>query len=94
MSKEFSEGNSPQAADLAALDPHYEMSAATKGEMDNLFNAVGVVGLMAEAADGGRGPVVTLSDMATLHQAFASLGKRLMGEIPARFPNARGASQA
>jgi len=94
MSKEFQGDISPRAADLAAFDPHYEMSAAIKGDLDNLFNAVSVMGLMAEAADSSPDPMVTLSDMATLHQSLAALGKRLMGDVPARFPNVCGVSQA
>lgn len=90
MNKDFGEGNGPQV-DLTAFDPRYIMPVGIKGEIDNLFNAFGAVGLLAEAAETGNGPDVSLSDLAAVHHAFASLGKRLMADIPADFTHARGA---
>lgn len=92
MSNEQDGGNAPRAVDLKALDPHYVMPNEIKGDLDSLFDALGVVGMLAEAADHDNGLVVGLGDIAPLHQVLSKFGKRLMGDMTARFPTVRDAS--
>jgi hypothetical protein len=91
MNKEQDGPKTPRAIDLKAFDPHYVMPETIKGDLDNLFEAFGVVGLLAESSGRECGPTVAANDMAPLHRSLATLGKRLMADMPPSFPTLRGA---
>lgn len=90
MNKEQDGGFPPFSVLDTALSPTYTMSEGIKDNLSDLIDAFATVGQLAEAAEHGAGPVVTLSSLAPLHRSLSSFGKRLMADMTPRFPTLRG----
>lgn len=73
--------------DHTALDPHYRITETAKLELDTLFEAMGIVTLMAETPEAKRTDDLETEHFATVYRAFSFLGKRVLADARIGFPD-------